>query len=392
MKALEWRASHKFASLRELIVCGDLGDPPWPLGFYSSLLSTTTRLEDFRVCFASSYYQDISDDIAEPSKLVPLTLDLGSLSHLTKLELKSCCFTTEDLRCLVRACPGIKSFYYYNGDDEQDSYGPSPAEMIRILEPLKDSLQELYLELDTSDVETNVDYRIGSLVHFTSLKTLDTSAEMWEMLEDLDLLDPYRTEDVPDNDSRLCFRLPKSLEQLIFHLSVDQAEPSVDQIVDILLMRADVLPNLNLMYINTDDEGFLSELRDAMHENPAMRMMAEDPNYMPKPINVDAGSDVFLTVFDSVEASHNLPDTRWFGNKYSIRYRKPNKTDRALFMRGQAVEAGRIGVDITNTLEHKLELDALLRENNSKVDGPTLYYETDEEVTELYMGSIGGTD
>lgn len=38
VKSLEWRASHKFASLRKLTVCGGIGEPSWPTGILAIAL------------------------------------------------------------------------------------------------------------------------------------------------------------------------------------------------------------------------------------------------------------------------------------------------------------------------------------------------------------------
>lgn len=373
VKSLEWRASHKFASLRKLTVCGEIGDLSWPLGFYNFLLNITPRLEQLRVCFGSSWYRDVGDSFPEPSSIVPLTLPPGSLSQLITLELKSCCLKIDDLQTLIQACPGLKSFYYYNGDDAQGPYGPSPAEMIRILEPLKDSLEELWLDLDTLDADLDDDFRICSLTHFTALKTLDTSADMWEMVEDLDVLDPYRDEDTIEDNYRLCYRLPKNLQQLIFHLSVEQAEPSIGQIVDLVQMRHIMLPNLQRLCIATEDDEFREELNESLLED--INTTAAEP----QPFELTFDDSVLVTVFDTVLASRHQPDTRWFGNKYSVRNRKPTKLDRALEKMGEAYEAGRRGEALSDALADEPELaEALKGAYLGHKDTPE-YYETDEE-------------
>ncbi|KAH5277195.1 hypothetical protein HBI70_095320 [Parastagonospora nodorum] len=377
VKSLEWRASHKFASLRKLTVCGETGDLAWPLGFYSFLLNTTPRLEQLRVCFGSSWYRNFGDSFPEPSSVVPLTLPPGSLSQLTTLQLKSCCLKINDLQTLIQACPELKSFYYYSGEDAQGPYGPSPAGMIRILEPLKDSLEELWLNLDTLDADLDDDFRIRSLTHFTALKTLDTSADMWEMVEDLDVLDPYRDEDTIEDSYRLCYRLPKNLQQLIFHLSAEQAEPSIGQIVDLVQMRHTMLPNLQHLCIATEDEEFHEELDESLSED------LNDMTAEPQPFEMTFDDDILVTVFDTVLPSRHQPDTRWYGNKYSVRYRKPTKLDRALDKIGEAYEAGYRGETLSDALADEPELAEVLKADHPSAEDPPEYYDTDEEVEML---------
>jgi hypothetical protein len=106
---------------------------------------------------------------------------------------------TDDLRNLIQACPRLTSFYYHCGSESQGPHNPSPAKMIELLEPLKDSLEALSLELEseyTEDGSIEVhDGRLDSLAHMTALQILDTSAEMWKYLcaDELELegLDPY---------------------------------------------------------------------------------------------------------------------------------------------------------------------------------------------------------
>jgi hypothetical protein len=54
VNSLEWRAKHKFASLREITVCGTEGDLPWPIGFFNPVLATASNLEAIHACAGSS--------------------------------------------------------------------------------------------------------------------------------------------------------------------------------------------------------------------------------------------------------------------------------------------------------------------------------------------------
>jgi hypothetical protein len=43
--SLEWRAGHQFTMMRELTVCGPVGDLTWPIGFYNPLFAKAFKLE-----------------------------------------------------------------------------------------------------------------------------------------------------------------------------------------------------------------------------------------------------------------------------------------------------------------------------------------------------------
>lgn len=332
-------------------------------------------------------YRNIGDSSPEPLSMVPWTLPPGSLSQLTTLQLKRCCLEINDLQTLTQACPGLKSFYYYNGGYAQGSYRLSPAEMIRILEPLKNSLEELWLELDTPNENLDVDFRIRSLTHFTALKTLDTSAYMWDTVEEWDMVGevdavyPYNWKYTIKYNDRLCYRLPRTLQQLIFHLSAEKAEPSISQIVDLVEMRHTMLSNLTYLCIATEDEEFREELDESLPEDMS-ESLPEDISAMatePQPFELTFVGSVLMTVFDTVLASHHQPDTRWYGNKYSVRFRKPAKLDRALLEIVEAYDAGLRGGALMEALADEPELAEMLGGDYLGDKYPPEYYETDEE-------------
>jgi hypothetical protein len=376
INALEWRASHRFAALRSLTVFGTDGVLTWPMAFFNTLLDTTTKLETLQVYAASSWYKDLDDPMPSPSNALALSLRPKSLSLVTSLVLQHCCLKASDLQGLFQACPGLKSFCYYHGDEQQGLQSPSPAEMLVLLEPFRNTLERLTLELELFNVEGMLDdeARFGSFAHMKALQFLDTSAEMWRALEDEDLYDPYEEDEVPNESTRLSRRLPSSLHTLAFHQSVEQVEPAILQIKDLIQMRNYVLPNLQELYIATENEEYIEDFSDVLRDWDTVIKGG------PHPLNIELGPSMVMTVFDHMLPSRSLPDTKWFGNKYSTRFRKPNKMDLALKKMRHAVREAGVADDsysIQDALADDPELAAAL--GPTYVEEPPVYYDTDEE-------------
>jgi hypothetical protein len=175
---------------------------------------------------------------------------------------------------------------------------------------------------------------------------------------------------------RLCNRLPLSLHTLIFHLSDDDMEPALSQMSHLVQMRPDVLPNLQQICVGTDDEYYIHEF-DQMLVESKTRVSAG-----PHPLKVSVGGGRLATVFDAIPPSQFLPDTKWFGDKYSARWRMPNNMDRALDKMGLAYEEGRRGQSITDVLADDPELQAIFRHGAPVIREPIEYYDSDDDVPE----------
>ncbi|KAH7395268.1 hypothetical protein DE146DRAFT_595527, partial [Phaeosphaeria sp. MPI-PUGE-AT-0046c] len=195
--------------------------------------------------------------------------------------------------------------------------------MIKLLLPLGNSLEELYLDLDIrwhENTEQDESPGITSLSHMTALKVLDTTAEMWSCLDKYEMTDEgydvdADSDELPSDDIRLCYRLPRSLEILLFHQSEDAPEPAINQIRDLMQMRPQLLPNLKHIMFGTEDTWSESALDEFIFETAKLHVDAGL-----EPLQAWVSGDRFDTVFDHVQSSSTLPGIRWFAeiDKYSI--------------------------------------------------------------------------
>jgi hypothetical protein len=139
-----------------------------------------------------------------------------------------------------------------------------------------------------------------------------------------------------------------------------------------------MLPNLTGLCIATENEEWQEELEESIWGD--ISDMASEP----QPFRLTFHDGFLMTVFDTVLASRHQPDTRWYGNKYSVRFRKPTKLDRALLEIVEAYEAGLRGEALMEALADEPELAAVLERGDHLGDkDPPDYYETDEEIQML---------
>ncbi|KAF2828952.1 hypothetical protein CC86DRAFT_258931, partial [Ophiobolus disseminans] len=252
--------------------------------------------------------------------------------------------------------------------------------IIELLEPLKDTLAGLSLEVDPDYYEDGTmevdEHRLGSLAHMTALQLLDTSAELWKSVDSEDLewqgFDTYAGSTLPE-DGRLCHRLPPSLHTLIFHLSEEGMEPALSQMNDLVEMRPELFPGLRHLYIATDDDYYIHKFDQMLAEKDS-RVKAGT-----HPLVTSIGGGKLETVFDTILPSRYLPDVKWFGHKYSTRWRKPTQIDLALDKISEAYEEGRIGEAISDVLADEPELEAILLQKRV-MNEPVEYYDSDDDM------------
>lgn len=149
----------------------------------------------------------------------------------------------------------------------------------------------------------------------------------------------------------------------------------MSQLADLVQMRPDLLPNLKYMHIGTDDEYYIHQFDNMLAEKNSRVSSGNIP------LEAQVGGGKLATVFDTVLPSRYLPDVKWFGHKYSVRWRKPDQVDRALDKITESNRNGDTGATISDILKDDPELLATLRKEHPR-DGPVYYYGSDEEVPE----------
>jgi hypothetical protein len=104
-------------------------------------------------------------------------------SSLTTIDLENCSLLAYDLRTLLQASPSLKSFRYTSEHPDDDPLSPSPTTMVSLLEPFREALQSLALNLDveeymgaTEDAEPDL---IKSIAHFTTLEHFEIPTSMF---------------------------------------------------------------------------------------------------------------------------------------------------------------------------------------------------------------------
>jgi hypothetical protein len=310
INTLVWRPQHGFAALRRVTACATDGELQWPLAFFLPLLDRG-MLVTLRVSHASSWCLKC-DERREPlvAKTLPLTLQPGSLK-LKRIELENCCLQTSDLRTILTACTSVRHFLYTSGNRGVGPWSPSPGRIIKLLEPFRDTLECLILDLNVHRYEGRDENQfdlIQSLAHMTALKVLVTTPEMWHSVQvpDGSLLD-Y---DTGSEERRLAFRVPPNVETLVFGLSEAEMVISPNQLSDLIAMRTLSLPSLATLCVGGVEQEYLAELEQLLLSlKPSLR------NGFPT-LQVKVGFEYVRSVFDIMPYSQDTPDTKWVNGKY----------------------------------------------------------------------------
>jgi hypothetical protein len=201
--------------------------------------------------------------------VIPLTLKPGAL-RLQHIELEGCCLRTMELRTLLQACSGLKSFLYSSGSRETGLWGPSPTTVIELLEPFQDSLEKLSLNINVDRCEDWPDRRyqpklIGSLAHMTALTVSDTVPEIWHGVGNGQIWE-FAEVAHASSEGLFYFRLPPNLETLVFSLSQVADMISLKHLEDLIRTRAEILPNLRDLHVGVspDRDDYKKEMEDLL--------------------------------------------------------------------------------------------------------------------------------
>jgi hypothetical protein len=200
---------------------------------------------------------------------------------------------------------------YTSGSCEVGPGSPSPGRIIKLLEPFRDILEQLILEVNVHHYEGRDENQfdlIQSLAHMTALKVLVTTPEMWHDVQDSDRSPAGY--DTGSEERRLAFRVPPNVETLVFGLSEAERVTSPSQLGDLIIMRTLSLPSLTTLYVGGVEPEYLAELEQLL-----LSLKLSLRNVFPT-LQVRVGPDYVRSVFDSMPYSQNTPDIKWANGKY----------------------------------------------------------------------------
>jgi len=178
-----------------------------------------------------------------------------------------------------------------------------------MFEPFKHTLEDLSLDiihmginledLDNEDVDEedeedeeqrSSDHLIDSLSHFTTLRRLDTSADIWRMLDELTVANAYEwgpTDIQIAGADRWCLRLPPHLEFLRLHQNDRMSSADPRQLYDLITTQEQVLPESKEFLIQVESP------EDRIHFENQFSMFAEEQEplrlYTDYPLRVEIG-------------------------------------------------------------------------------------------------------
>ncbi|KAJ4986272.1 hypothetical protein SVAN01_08207 [Stagonosporopsis vannaccii] len=302
---------HAYKALRTLkIGCMDAQDA-WGIDYLNGMLMHAP-LEELYLHNASSWCQQ-GQDTYNDDKAATLRLQPASL-RLTKLEMVNCALTKSDMQMLLNATTSLRSLLYWTGDDDTGPDNFLSQELIDMLEPFKNTLEELYLEIEHLWGDSEFVGRIKTLSHFTALKILDTTVEMWECL-----LDGDGEHARIDAEQLFCYRLPRNLKKLVLHpLKHHNREfgpdvPAPLQIESLDSKCAELLQDLQEVYIGSTDADDARALDNALEcrlrHRPNLRIVVDTSG---------TGGGPTRSFFHDVLISRRSPVTKWDGEKYSV--------------------------------------------------------------------------
>ena len=257
---LSWpQTSLGFGSVRHLAVGATDLQLTWGIGYINPMLAQAP-LESLYLQGAGSWYRDTLGQLPWEQLLRPLAIQPRSLP-ITRIEMLNCALLKSDMQTLVLACPQLRSLLYWTGTRETGPENFSAGDLIEVLESVKDTLEELYAEIQPYWTDFDQLGRIDSLTHFTALKILDTTPDMWFHLSQ-DTFSTWQNEvRALEDDQRICQRLPPSIQILRFHTQEDHHHldisaisdiPDPCQIEDLLLQAPHLLPELKEVFIGSN--------------------------------------------------------------------------------------------------------------------------------------------
>ncbi|KAF3052579.1 hypothetical protein E8E11_008769 [Didymella keratinophila] len=186
-----------------------------------------------------------------------------------------CAILKSDMRTLILAFPKLKSLLYWTVSKRTGPSHFTAAELIEVLDPVKDTLEELQAEIHPCwDESFDNEGHIDTMSHFTALNTLDTTPEMWwnlsaKVFESNFGLVGLR---LVTDEQRFASQLPPFLQTLRLHIASTTKTGIFDmryliaqtlgQILDIILRAPQLLRNLKDIFMDSLFAAHAQDLHD----------------------------------------------------------------------------------------------------------------------------------
>ena len=328
---LPWNLpAHGFSQLVRITATNDCAES-WPSSFLQDILGNTT-LQTLELARVSLWYNSPNGPLQVPGFSEPL-----GCTTLTTLHLPNSAITGEEMQKLVSASSRLKRLYY--------SYNPylapggcTAAELITLLEPFKHTLEELFLDIvhmpisladlddenEEDEEQRSSDHLIDSLSHFTALRRLDTTADVWRMLDEMTVANAYEwgpTDVSIAVSDRWCLRLPQHLELLCLHMNEDNAPADPRQLYDLITAQEQVLPELKELWVRVETK------EDRTHFMDTFSMLAEKEEHprlytqSPLLVKIELASELsgpIETTFHDWRHPKERSRTTWGGHGYVL--------------------------------------------------------------------------
>lgn len=239
--SLQWRAKHRFQTLRHLKAsgCDDVGQWPLPL-FHNVLQGKNLRNLQVHGMGTERAINWKEDEVF--SRAISLSPRSTNITHLV---LEQCNLESADMETILLACAPLRSLHFSTLRADNATVDYTVQEMVNMLDSHKPSLEYLSLYMD---IEWQIDGSIipsPSFHDFAVLKKLDTNAIIWaDVLHDPQAGSSNLLSSINYDMGEL---LPPSIEQLIIQEAcnyIPNEEWDCEQLNSVILQRNERLPKL----------------------------------------------------------------------------------------------------------------------------------------------------
>jgi hypothetical protein len=265
--SLQWRAKHRFQTLKHLKAsgCDDAGQWPLPL-FHNVLQGKNLRNLQVHGMGTERAINWTEDGIF--SRVISLSPRSTNITHLV---LEHCNLESADMETILQACAPLRSLSFSTLRADNVTVDYTVQEMVNMLNSHKHSLEYLSLYMD---IEWYIDESIissPSFHDFAVLKKLDTNAIIWADLLHNPQAGPANLLSCTNID--MVDLLPPSIEQIIIQEArnyIPNKDWDYGQLNSVILQRNERLPKLrDIVLVHIDEQ--MSEAHYEMFSTMVVR-------------------------------------------------------------------------------------------------------------------------